>query len=486
MKLGFVTSALPEFNYSKLTEISYVERLGGMEIQAFPEIRKMCDIYGLTQFDWRDMGVPDDVLAIGYYPNWVMDDIDLDRVITHARHLIGLAACTNVPFSTHIGANNGLSIRQNLQLFLDRFKPVSDFAEDVGVKIGIETSTFLAAPPLGTNVGAFPEVWDGLLESSPALGFTFDPTQLVLFSVDVFDFIQKYGNRIYNVHARDVNLRIIKKKGAYAAAICPHSIEMPGYGGMPWRDIITELDLISYDGPICLEMDVHDFTKHDVHTRIMFLKACHEMFLSIMRGGRFTPLLTDHVTIPAQSVLDAARSYHQRGWSVVPLMYRSKQSHLEHWPSHEFKSEAELEQEFSNLRNVAVKFGSVSADHLVDIDLDHPLAVKLAPSILPPTNATFGRPSKPSSHYLYYVPDGIDSRYYTNPVWIAEIRSENTYTVMPPSIHINGEPITWDQSNPQPGTVNSEVLLEAMQRLVEAVRSACDGTRENRAAAGGV
>lgn len=486
MKLGFVTSALPEFNYSKLTEIAASERLGGMEVQAFPQTRDMCDIYGHTQFDWQQPTIPDDVLAIGYYPNWVQDSVDnWDRVITHTKHLLGLAACHGTPFSTHIGADNSLSIRKNLDIFLERFKPISDYAEDIGVKIGIETSTFLAQKPHGTNVGAFSEVWESLLASSPALGFTFDPTQLVLFSMDVRDFIQKYGDRIYNVHARDASLDIIRKRGSYAAAICPHSIEMPGMGTIPWREIVIELGRVGYCGPLCLEYDVYQFTKHDINTRIMFMKTCLDRFMALTEQRLRPPTLIHRAPVTPNDILQAAQAYRKCGWSVVPLMFRSKQSELQHWPTHEFLSEDSVREEFSVLRNVAIEFGSRS-NNLVDIDLDHPLAVELAPQFLPPTGATFGRPSKPKSHYLYYVPDGVDSRYYTDPIWVAEIRSEHTYTVAPPSIHITGEPITWDQEDPHPGTVNSEVLLEAMSRLVEAVKAACDGRREDESVVGGV
>lgn len=44
---------------------------------------------------------------------------------------------------------------------------------------------------------------------------------------------------------------------------------------------------------------------------------------------------------------------------------------------------------------------------LVDVDLDSPEAVCLAPHVLPETGATFGRASKPRSHFLYIVPEAV-------------------------------------------------------------------------------
>ena len=50
--------------------------------------------------------------------------------------------------------------------------------------------------------------------------------------------------------------------------------------------------------------------------------------------------------------------------------------------------------------NYEVVLGTPSRG-LIDVDLDHPLSVELAPQYLPPTKAIFGRSSKRRSHWEY-------------------------------------------------------------------------------------
>src|SRR5690606_32784070 len=56
-------------------------------------------------------------------------------------------------------------------------------------------------------------------------------------------------------------------------------------------------------------------------------------------------------------------------------------------------------EQFAPGDNVGVRLGEPSG-WLVDVDLDCAEAIALAPMFLPPT-ATFGRLSKPRSHWLY-------------------------------------------------------------------------------------
>jgi hypothetical protein len=53
---------------------------------------------------------------------------------------------------------------------------------------------------------------------------------------------------------------------------------------------------------------------------------------------------------------------------------------------------------------------------------------------------------------------------------LVELRSTGMQTVFPPSIHEFGEPITWDQSDPQPAEIEPQELLECVQRLADAVK----------------
>jgi hypothetical protein len=80
---------------------------------------------------------------------------------------------------------------------------------------------------------------------------------------------------------------------------------------------------------------------------------------------------------------------------------------------------------------------------LVDADLDCPEALDLAPEILPPTAAIFGRPSKPKSHWLYSVEGVAQSLTFKDPItgaMLVELRGDGgRQTLFPPSRHPSGE-----------------------------------------------
>jgi hypothetical protein len=62
-------------------------------------------------------------------------------------------------------------------------------------------------------------------------------------------------------------------------------------------------------------------------------------------------------------------------------------------------------------QNIGVLLGEPSIG-LIDVDLDHPRAVKLAPHFLPPTPMVFGRATKPRSHWVYRVTGPMATKKY--------------------------------------------------------------------------
>jgi len=126
---------------------------------------------------------------------------------------------------------------------------------------------------------------------------------------------------------------------------------------------------------------------------------------------------------------------------------------------------------FAGRSNIGVLLGDPSG-WLVDIDLDHPRAVELADEYLPATDAIFGRPSKPRSHWLYIATSPVATKKHRSKSagMIVELRSTGAQTVFPPSVHESGEPITWNQDDPQPTEIDPDELLEAVKKLAHAVK----------------
>ncbi|MFT3840779.1 MAG: bifunctional DNA primase/polymerase [Myxococcaceae bacterium] len=150
-----------------------------------------------------------------------------------------------------------------------------------------------------------------------------------------------------------------------------------------------------------------------------------------------------------RSPLEIAHALIERGWSPIPIPFAQKGPKISDWPNLRITS-ANVASYFGDDRgNVGVLLGAAS-NNLVDIDLDCPETVELAPRFLASTG-TFGRPSKLKSHWLYLV-NGVSSRKFKSPEKVerdgkpkvlVEIRSTGAQTVFPGSTHPSGEVITW-------------------------------------------
>ena len=141
---------------------------------------------------------------------------------------------------------------------------------------------------------------------------------------------------------------------------------------------------------------------------------------------------------------------HRARLSVVPISHKQKAPKIKAWEK--LNITADNAAKFFNGadQNIGVQLGARSKG-LTDVDLDCAEAVRLAPHFLPPTNAVFGRASKPSSHYLYNIGDAPEKATEQlkdeNKQTIIELRmgggSAAAQTVFPGSTHPSGETIQW-------------------------------------------
>jgi hypothetical protein len=167
---------------------------------------------------------------------------------------------------------------------------------------------------------------------------------------------------------------------------------------------------------------------------------------------------------------DIALAYLARGWMPIPVLPRSKQTILKRWTTVILTAE-QIPPLFPDDYNVGIGLGKRSKG-LADVDLDCQEAITLAPRYLPHTGAIFGRASRPSSHYLYYVTDAPEfgtSNYRDIGGQLLELRGNGAQTVMPGSIHEGGESIEWVRDG-EPASVQYTQLLSACAQLAEACR----------------
>ena len=122
----------------------------------------------------------------------------------------------------------------------------------------------------------------------------------------------------------------------------------------------------------------------------------------------------------------AAEKYRDCGLAPIPLYPRSKRPMQNDWPNLVTDDSTEWPG------NIGVKCGAPSSG-VVDLDLDCAEARLLAPLVMPPTAACFGRASALSSHRLYQCepPPEATRQWVGDNGMILEVRSTGGQTMFP-------------------------------------------------------
>ena len=176
----------------------------------------------------------------------------------------------------------------------------------------------------------------------------------------------------------------------------------------------------------------------------------------------------------SKTITSRAADYIKRSWQVVPVLKGAKRPVLDAWQNLRLTLE-DLPRYFNEGQNVGVMLGEPSG-WLVDVDLDRPEALRIAPFFLPSTHAIFGRASKPKSHWLYRCEGAKTTRFEFKDAFkddpdgacIAELRSTGLQTVFPPSIHPSGEVVTWHEEG-EPTRVAYGALRAAVAKVAACV-----------------
>lgn len=141
---------------------------------------------------------------------------------------------------------------------------------------------------------------------------------------------------------------------------------------------------------------------------------------------------------------EAAQAYLARGFAPVPIPRGNKAPVLSGWQNRRF-TPADVPRHFADGCNVGLLLGEPSGG-LVDVDLDCPEAVRLAPAFLRPTPMRHGRAGKPNSHWYYRCQAPPKPQKFVAPdgTCLLEIRSTGQQTIVPPSVHPSGESLRWE------------------------------------------
>jgi sugar phosphate isomerase/epimerase len=283
MELGFVSAILPELTLEQVLAFAKDEGFLCVEAMCWPvgkAERKYAgvthvDVVGLTQAKadavkalCAEYGVS--LSGLGYYPNPLDPDLAASkRVVGHLKKVIVAAEKLGLKnVNTFVGRDWTKSVDDNWPRFLKTWRPLIAFAEDHGIKIGIENCPMLFTRdewPGGKNLMTTPVIWRRAFGDIPSknFGLNYDPSHFVLQQMDPASPLREFQDKIFHFHAKDVKIRRVRLKevGVFAHPNEWHQPRIPGYGEMDWARFMSALMETTYRGPVCIEVEDDTFGK---------------------------------------------------------------------------------------------------------------------------------------------------------------------------------------------------------------------------------
>lgn len=141
--------------------------------------------------------------------------------------------------------------------FADRWNPILDVFDEVGVRFAFEVHPSEIAYDYWTARRALEA-----LGHRRTFGFNFDPSHFVWQDLDVVGFLLEFADRIYHVHCKDAKRRVGNgRNGRLASHLAWGDLRRGwdfisvGRGDVPWDDMFRALNSIGYDGPTSIEWE---------------------------------------------------------------------------------------------------------------------------------------------------------------------------------------------------------------------------------------
>lgn len=280
MKLGFVSAILPDLSLEEVLTFAAEEGFDCVEIMCWPvgggDTRRYA---GVSHIDVDALDAAEaerikglikthgvEISGLGYYPNPLTPDAsERERYVDHIRKVIAASAKLGVNITnTFVGRDPAKSIEANWPLFEEVWPPLIRYAEEQGVKVGIENCPMLFSLdewPGGKNLAIAPEVWRKMFEAIPSehFGLNFDPSHLLWQGINHIDAMHEFGDRFVHAHIKDekVNRDLLYERGILGLKW--HDPKIPGLGDIDWAEFCQALDDVGYEGYTCIEVEDRAF-----------------------------------------------------------------------------------------------------------------------------------------------------------------------------------------------------------------------------------
>jgi sugar phosphate isomerase/epimerase len=147
-------------------------------------------------------------------------------------------------------------IEEGYQDFADRWNPILDVFDEVGVRFAHEVHPSEIAYDYWTAVRTMEAIGH-----RPAFGLNFDPSHFVWQDLDPVTFLWDFRDRIYHVDCKESVKQLNGRNGRLGSHL-PWAdprrgwdFVSTGHGDVPWEKCFRVLNAIGYDGPISIEWE---------------------------------------------------------------------------------------------------------------------------------------------------------------------------------------------------------------------------------------
>jgi sugar phosphate isomerase/epimerase len=283
MQLGFVSAILAEQTVQQVLAFAGQEGFQCVELMCWPVGKAERKFAGVTHVDVSDPKkiTVDEILGLaahhgleisglGYYPNPLDPDPEVSRnTVDHLKKVIfGAEKLGLHRVNSFIGRDWTRSVDENWPRFLKVWKPLIRFAEDHGVRIGIENCPMSFTRdewPGGKNLATTPAIWRRMFSDIPSdhFGLNYDPSHMVWQQMDWLKPLHEFKHKLFHIHAKDVLIEKdrLNQVGIFAFPKEYHTPRIPGFGTIDWGEFFGALMTAGYDGPVCIEVEDDTFGK---------------------------------------------------------------------------------------------------------------------------------------------------------------------------------------------------------------------------------
>ena len=148
-------------------------------------------------------------------------------------------------------------IEAGYQDFATRFLPILDAFQALGIRFALEVHPTEIAFDIYSTEAALKAI-----HYHPAFGFNYDPSHMGYQGVDYVEFINRFSDRIFHVHMKDVYWSETPKAAGVFGGHAPFgspdrfwNFRSVGRGRICFDSIIRALNRANYEGPLSVEWE---------------------------------------------------------------------------------------------------------------------------------------------------------------------------------------------------------------------------------------